>query len=90
MHEDLTLNFLAQTSSIEVDKFSIILSTFAPQHDFSKRVKAKVANFYGRLNPKAFIDWLNSLEDYFYWLAQLTLEAKLPVLCLGTIGVPMS
>ena len=35
--------------------------------DITKLVKVDVADFSRRLNPQAFIGWLNSLEDYFNW-----------------------
>ena len=35
--------------------------------DNTKRIKVNVVDFSRRLNPQGFIDWLNSLEDYFNW-----------------------
>ncbi|XXG51993.1 hypothetical protein AAC387_Pa03g0426 [Persea americana] len=40
-----------------------------PPHtdDITKKVKIDVADFSGDVSPKIFVDWLNSLEDYFVW-----------------------
>ena len=35
--------------------------------DITKKVKIDVADFSGDVSPKVFVDWLNSLEDYFAW-----------------------
>ena len=35
--------------------------------DITKKVQLEISNFSGDLHPKAFVDWLNSLDDYFAW-----------------------
>ena len=35
--------------------------------DITKKVRLEISDFSGDLHPKAFIDWLNSLADYFAW-----------------------
>lgn len=35
--------------------------------DITKNVKLEVSDFSRNLSPKAFIDWLNSLDDCFAW-----------------------
>ena len=30
----------------------------------TKKVRLEVAEFYGKLNPTAFLDWIMSMEDY--------------------------
>ncbi|RWR91096.1 putative mitochondrial protein [Cinnamomum micranthum f. kanehirae] len=35
--------------------------------DITKKVKIDGADFSGNVSPKVFVDWLNSLEDYFAW-----------------------
>ena len=37
------------------------------QDDATKKVRLQVAEFYGKLNPTAFLDWIMSMEDYFDW-----------------------
>lgn len=37
---------------------------FGTSKDVTKRVCLEVADFYGKLNPKAFFDWLMSMENY--------------------------
>ena len=37
--------------------------------DMTKEVHIKVAEFYGKLNPVAFLDWVISMEDYSDWYA---------------------
>ena len=40
----------------------------APHNDdITKKVKIDVADFSGDVSPKVFVDWLDSLEDYFAW-----------------------
>lgn len=31
----------------------------------AQRIRIEVPNFYGKLDPYAFQDWITSLEDYF-------------------------
>eukprot|EP00268_Persea_americana_P018006 TRINITY_DN18819_c1_g1_i1.p1 TRINITY_DN18819_c1_g1~~TRINITY_DN18819_c1_g1_i1.p1 ORF type:complete len:141 (+),score=21.35 TRINITY_DN18819_c1_g1_i1:45-467(+) len=33
--------------------------------DITKKVGLEISDFSGDLYPKAFVDWLNSLDDYF-------------------------
>ena len=42
---------------------------FEQDDDVTKRVRLEVAEFYGKLNPTAFLDWIMSMEDYFDWYA---------------------
>jgi len=37
--------------------------------ELTRRMKVEVADFYGKLNPEAFFDWITSLEDYFDWFS---------------------
>ena len=30
-----------------------------------KKVRLEIAEFYGKLNPTAFLDWIMSMEEYF-------------------------
>ena len=32
--------------------------------DATKKVRLEVVEFYGKLNPIAFLDWIMSMEDY--------------------------
>ena len=32
--------------------------------DATKKVRLEVAEFYRKLNPTAFLDWIMSMEDY--------------------------
>ena len=38
-----------------------------PLDELAKQVKVDVPEFWGRLDPDAFHDWLVALEDYFVW-----------------------
>lgn len=40
-----------------------------PLDEVTKRMKVKVSDFFGRLNPDAFHDWIIALEDYFDWFS---------------------
>ena len=42
---------------------------FELDDDVTKKVRLEVAEFYGKLNPTAFFDWIMSMEDYFDWYA---------------------
>ena len=42
---------------------------FELDDDVTKKVHLEVAEFYGKLNPTAFLDWILSMEDYFDWYA---------------------
>ncbi|RVW69973.1 Transposon Ty3-I Gag-Pol polyprotein [Vitis vinifera] len=42
---------------------------FELDDDVTKKVRLEVAEFYGKLNPTAFLDWIMSMEDYFDWYA---------------------
>ena len=44
---------------------------FELDDDATKKVCLEVAEFYGKLNPTAFLDWIMSMEDYFDWYAML-------------------
>ena len=44
---------------------------FEQDDDVTKKVCHEVAEFYGKLNPIAFLDWIMSMEDYFDWYAML-------------------
>ena len=37
--------------------------------DVTKNVCLEVAEFYGKLNLTAFLDWIMLMEDYFDWYA---------------------
>ena len=38
-----------------------------PTDDITKKVKVEAPEFDGSLNPSKFLDWLESMEDYFEW-----------------------
>ena len=38
---------------------------FEQDDDVTKKVHLEVAEFYGKLNPTAFLEWIMSMEDYF-------------------------
>ena len=40
---------------------------FELDDDVTKKVRLEVVEFYGKLNPIAFLDWIMSMEDYFDW-----------------------
>ncbi|RVW70926.1 Retrovirus-related Pol polyprotein from transposon 297 [Vitis vinifera] len=42
---------------------------FELDDDVTKKVRLEIAEFYGKLNPTAFLDWIMSMEDYFDWYA---------------------
>ena len=42
---------------------------FEHDDDVTKKVRLEVAEFYGKLNPFAFLDWIMSMQDYFDWYA---------------------
>ena len=42
---------------------------FEQDDDVTKKVRLEVAEFYGKLNLTAFLDWIMSMEDYFDWYA---------------------
>ena len=42
---------------------------FELDDDVTKKVCLEVAEFYGKLNPTTFLDWIMSMEDYFDWYA---------------------
>ena len=42
---------------------------FELDDDVVKKVHLEVVEFYGKLNPTAFLDWIISMEDYFDWYA---------------------
>ncbi|WJZ83015.1 hypothetical protein VitviT2T_002731 [Vitis vinifera] len=42
---------------------------FKLDDDVTKKVRLEVAEFYGKLNPTTFLDWIMSMEDYFDWYA---------------------
>ena len=44
---------------------------FELDDDVTKKVRLEVAEFYRKLNPTAFLDWIMSMEDYFDWYAML-------------------
>ena len=33
----------------------------------TKKVRFEVVEFYGKLNPTAFLDWIMLIEGYFDW-----------------------
>lgn len=39
----------------------------APFDDITRRVKVDAPDFSGQIEPKVFIDWLNSMDRYFNW-----------------------
>ena len=42
---------------------------FELDDDVTKKVSLEVAEYYGKLNLAAFLDWIMSMEDYFDWYA---------------------
>ncbi|KAG2671299.1 hypothetical protein I3760_14G127600, partial [Carya illinoinensis] len=42
---------------------------YQPLDELTKRMKIDVPDFYGKLEPNAFEDWLTTIEDYFDWFA---------------------
>jgi hypothetical protein len=40
---------------------------YQPLDELTKRMKADVPDFFGKLEPNAFEDWLTTIEDYFDW-----------------------
>ncbi|KAL5737848.1 hypothetical protein ACOSP7_030609 [Xanthoceras sorbifolium] len=40
-----------------------------PLDELTKRMKVELSDFFGRLNPDAFQDWITALEDYFDWIS---------------------
>ncbi|KAG6761264.1 hypothetical protein POTOM_034472 [Populus tomentosa] len=40
-----------------------------PIDELTKRMKVDVPDFYGKLDPYTFEDWLTAIEDYFDWFA---------------------
>ena len=42
---------------------------FELDDDVTKKVCFEVAEFYGKLNPTTFLDWIMSMEHYFDWYA---------------------
>ena len=38
---------------------------FEQDDDVTKKVHLEVAEFYRKINPIAFLDWIMSMEDYF-------------------------
>ena len=38
-----------------------------PTYDITQKVKVEAPEFDGSLNPSKFLDWLESIEDYFEW-----------------------
>ena len=42
---------------------------FEHDDDVTKKACLEVAEFYGKLNPTAFLDWIMSMQDYFDWYA---------------------
>ena len=47
---------------------------FELDDDVTKNVRLEVAEFYGKLNLIAFLDWIMSMEDYFDWYAMPKIE----------------
>ena len=44
---------------------------FEQNDDVTKKVHLEVAEFYRKLNPTTFLDWIMSMKDYFGWHAML-------------------
>ena len=44
---------------------------YQPIEELTKRMKIDVPDFYGKLEPRAFEDWLTTIKDYFDWFAVL-------------------
>ena len=42
---------------------------FEQDDDVTKKACLEVVEFYGKLNPTTFSDWIMSMEDYFDWYA---------------------
>jgi hypothetical protein len=42
---------------------------YQPLDELTKRMKVDVPDFFGKLEPNAFEDWLTTIEDYFDWFA---------------------
>jgi len=38
---------------------------YQPLDELTKRMKVDMSDFYGKLEPDAFEDWLTAIEDYF-------------------------
>ena len=42
-------------------------TTYQPLDELNKRMRVDVPDFFGKLEPNAFEDWLTAIEDYFDW-----------------------
>jgi predicted nucleic acid-binding Zn-ribbon protein len=42
-----------------------------PIDELTKRMKVDMTDFYGKLEPHAFEDWLTTIKDHFDWFAVL-------------------
>ena len=42
---------------------------FEQDDDVTKKVSLKVVEFYGKLNPTFFLDWMMSINNYCDWYA---------------------
>ncbi|KAL6345373.1 hypothetical protein AAG906_015856 [Vitis piasezkii] len=42
-------------------------TTYQPLDELNKRMRVDVPEFFGKLEPNAFEDWLTAIEDYFDW-----------------------
>ncbi|KAG2667313.1 hypothetical protein I3760_15G108400 [Carya illinoinensis] len=42
---------------------------YQPLDELTKTIKVDVPDFYGKLEPNAFEDWLTAIKDYFDWFA---------------------
>ena len=40
-----------------------------PLDELTKQMKVDVPDFFGKLEPNAFEDWLTAIKDYFDWFA---------------------
>ena len=47
---------------------------FELDDDVTKNVRLEVAEFYGKLNLIAFLDWIISMEDCFDWYEMPKIE----------------
>ena len=42
-------------------------AAYQPLDELTKRMRVDVLDFFGKLEPNAFEDWLTTIEDYFDW-----------------------
>ena len=47
---------------------------FKQDDDVTKKVRLKIAKFFGKLNPTAFLHWIMLMENYFDWYVSMWKE----------------